>query len=80
METIGNLWLIWLVGVLGSLLYFLWLSWGLFAFLAKKDNVQGDPEDKVMTSLTLRTFWPLILACLFLVLLLLAGIYHIALV
>ena len=79
METIGNLWLIWLVGVLGTLFYFLWLSWGFFAFLSKKEAAP-DPEDKALTSLTLRTFWPLILTCLFLVLLFLAGFYHLVMV
>jgi len=76
MEIIGNLWLVWLIGFIASLGYFFWLSWGLFANLTQKDGVEHDPEDKRLTSMTLRTFWPLILACLFLAWLLIAAVYH----
>jgi len=78
METIAKLWLLWLIGVLGSLVYFLILSWDIFVSLVNKDAAQNDPEDKALTALTLETLWPLILACVFLALLLLAGIYNIA--
>lgn len=80
METIANLWLFWLIGALGSLAYFFWLARGFFAFLTQKDNGRKDPEDKTLTALTLRTFWPLILAGFFLLMLLLTGFYHIAMV
>lgn len=76
METIGNLWLLWLIGVIGSLVYFMILSWDIFVALVNKNADQNDPEDKALTALTLQTFWPLILACVFLALLLLAGAHH----
>ena len=78
METIANLWLLWLIGIFGSVVYFLILSWNIFVSLVNKDAVQNDPEDKALTSLTLQTFWPLILAGVFLTLLILAGLYKIA--
>ena len=78
METIGNLWLLWLIGLFGSLVYFAILSWDIFVSLVNKEAPQKDPEDKALTSLTLQTFWPLILACIFLTLLVLAGLYKIA--
>jgi hypothetical protein len=78
METIANLWLLWLISLFGSLIYFAILSWDIFVSLVNKDAEQNDPEDKALTSITLQTFWPLILACVFLVLLALAGLYKIA--
>ena len=78
METIANLWLLWLIGLFGSLVYFMILAWDIFVSLANKDAVQNDPEDKALTALTLQTFWPLIVACVFLTLLALAGLYKIA--
>lgn len=76
METIGNLWYIWLIGVIGSLVYFLSISWEYFSIIIKGDNLENDPEDKAIRKTTLRAFWPLVSAGLFIVLLALASIYN----
>ncbi len=80
METIGNLWYLWLIGVMGSLCYLLWTSWEYFSIIIKGDNLENDPEDKAVTQTTLRAFWPLVSASLFLVLLLLAAVYNLIIV
>ena len=76
METISNLWHIWLIGVIGSLLYLLWTSWEYFSIIIKGDDLENDPEDKAITKTTLRSFWPLVSAGLFFVLLVLALFYN----
>jgi len=75
METIGALWYIWLIGLICSLLYFFIVSWEYFSIITKGgDNLENDPEDQAITKITLRSFWPLVSAGLFLVLLLLAAL------
>lgn len=74
METIGNLWYLWLVGLIGSLLYFFFISWEFFAVITQGDNLENDPEDQAITKTTLRSFWPLVAAGVFLVLLVLAAL------
>ena len=75
MATIGNLWLIWLIGLICSLVYFCIVSWEYFAFITKGgDTLENDPEDRAITKITLRSFWPLVAAGLFLVLLALAAL------
>ena len=74
METIGDLWYIWLAGLIGSLLYFFFISWEYFAIITQGDNLENDPEDHAVTQTTLRSFWPLVAAGLFLLLLLLAAL------
>ena len=73
METISNLWYIWLMGVIGSLFYLLWTSWEYFSIIIKGDTLENDPEDKAIMQTTLRAFWPLVSAGLFLVLLILSS-------
>jgi len=74
MEIIGNLWHFWLIGLICSLLYFFFISWEYFSIITKGDDLENDPEDQVITKTTLRSFWPLVSAGLFLVLLLLAAL------
>ncbi len=76
METIGNLWQIWLIGVISSLFYLLYTSWEYFSIIIKGDGLENDPEDQAIRKTTLRTFWPLVSAGLFFILLVLASFYN----
>jgi hypothetical protein len=76
MTTIGDLWLLWLIGLIGSLVYFFMISWKYFAFITKGgDTLENDPADQALAKITLRSFWPLVSAGLFLVLLILAALH-----
>ncbi len=80
METIGNFWYIWLIGVIGSLAHFLNTSWEYFSIIIKRDQLENDPENTAVRKTTLRAFWPLVSAVIFIVLLMLALIYNVAIV
>lgn len=74
MTTIGDLWYLWLIGLIGCLAYFSIVSWEYFAFITKgSDTLENDPADQVLTKITLRSFWPLVAAGVFLALLVLAA-------